>query len=147
MNYGYGAAAPVSETTIFQGKDAQGFDILVTNIRFVSGARTFPMSGITSVSSRVTPAARGWAGLFFILAALSILSLIMTAVGGEFSIAAVFWAAVWGALGYWRWRANPPLFHVIVSTAGTNVDAITSPDMSLIAGVTAALNQAIVMRG
>lgn len=142
MNYGYGAPPPVSESTLFQ---APG--VLVTNTRFVSGNRTFPMNGITSVSEHVTPSKRFLAVVFMLFSAASLLIFIISAAGGNVSLFTLFWVVVWAGLGAWRWIANPTLYHVVVQTAGTNVSAITSPNIQVAAAVSAALNQAIVMRG
>jgi hypothetical protein len=109
--------------------------IVVSSSRFVVGATTYPLAGITSVSSFVIPAKR-MAGIL-----LLVLGLIVLLAGGY-----VF-GAITAAIGILILVVVKPTYVVRMATAGGQVDALVSKDAHYIQRVVGALNQAVIQRG
>lgn len=119
----------------------QSGDIMVTNARFIVGAQTFAMSGITSVHGVETPAGYAVSVTLILLGLLLTLTLV---VGG-------FGAGILGllmlAFGIWLAVRRKTTFAVVLRTAGGEVTAYQSADREHIAQVIRALNDSIVSRG
>ncbi|MEK7207774.1 MAG: DUF6232 family protein [Pseudomonadota bacterium] len=108
--------------------------ITVTNTRFIVPSQTYAMSGITSVKNshespkRSYPIICGVLGLVFLPGAL-VVGLIIAGV-----------AIVW-------WLGQKTQYHVVLTTSGGEVKALSTVDGALISKVVQALNDAIVARG
>jgi hypothetical protein len=126
------------ETTFFQGGD-----ITVTNARFIVGAQTFAMRGITSVEGVETPARRTWPMV------MGLFGLMMTAAGFGDAGSVVF--GIFGILvtaaGIWLAFRQKATFSVVLRTAGGEVTAYQSMSRDHIAEIIQALNQAIISHG
>ena len=108
--------------------------VTVTNTRFIVPAQTYAMAGITSVKNfeeppkRMYPIGCGIVGLLF-LAGVPVL-------GVGLIVLAVFW-----------WIYQKTKYHVLLTTAGGEVKALSSQNGPFISKVIQALNDAIVARG
>ena len=108
--------------------------ITVTKTRFVAKGQTFALSGITSVRSVEIPPSRG--PPIFML----VIGVLLLAGSPVIGIPAVIGAIVWLFV-------EKPTFSVVLTTAGREATAFTSPDSQFIARVVGALTQAIIARG
>lgn len=126
-----------TETTFFQSGH-----ISVTNARFVVGAQTFAMRGITSVQGVETPP--NYTGGVIMI----ILGVIVAAAGfyGSSIGAGVFGLLV-SAGGVWVVRQQKPTFAVVLRTAGGEVTAYQSQDRNHISQIIQALNDSIISHG
>lgn len=124
------------ETTFFNSGN-----VVVTNARFIVGAQTFAMRGITSVEgveqspSYVGPAILILFGLFMALG-FTIGSILL----GILGVGTL-------ALGVWLATLRKPMFSVVLRTAGGEVTAYESPNRSQISQIIEALNQAVISQG
>lgn len=124
------------ETTFFQSGD-----IAVTNARFVVGAQTFAMRGITSVQGVKRSA--GYAAPI-IMAAFGLALVVGFFVGvaglGVFGLLIL-------AADIWLFTRRRPIFAVVLRTAGGELTAYESKNRDQIASIIDALNQAIISHG
>jgi hypothetical protein len=124
------------ETTFFQSGD-----IAVTNARFIVGAQTFAMRGITSVQgieqspSYVAPVILALLGLIL---ALNLFS-------GEIGLGILGLLIL--AASIWLFTRRKPTFAVVLRTAGGELTAYQSKKRDHIAEIIHALNQAIISHG
>lgn len=113
-------------------------NVTVTNARFIVNGQTYALSGITSVKnrrhieypSRLIPIILGIVGIFF-LGSKPLIGLVMIAI----------------AVLIWVYDKKKITDTVILSTAGGEVEAISSENTEFIAKIISALNEAIVYRG
>jgi len=133
-----------TETTFFNSGD-----VAVTNARFVVGAQTFAVRGITSVEGAELP--RSYTGPAILIlpgAVAAILGFFASSMGGG-SVAAPI-----GALGliplaggiWWACRRKPK-YAVVLRTAGGEVTAYQSADRAHISQIIQALNESIISNG
>lgn len=119
----------MDEKTFFQHDD-----VSVSNSRFIVASQTFAMSNITSVKaskdvpSRLGPIAFGMIGL------------IAATQNVGFGIFLIAIGVVW-------WFLQKTRYHVLLTTAGGETKALTTPQKEYIEKVVQALNDAIVARG
>jgi hypothetical protein len=126
-----------TETTFFQNGR-----ITVTNARFIVGAQTFAMRGITSVQSVET--SPNYTGGFVMI----VLGVIIAAAGFySSSIGAGIFGLLVTAGGVWVVRQQKPTFAVVLRTSGGEVTAYQSEDRSHIAQIILALNDSIISHG
>ena len=113
-------------------------DVKVTSARFIAGNQTFAMAGVTSVKSDTQPAKIGWA---LIVAAIGGLMLFSGEGPGRslgfFLIGAGGLRAYFAKATYW----------VVLGSASGETKALSSPNISQIDRIIAALNDALVHRG
>ena len=117
--------------------DSAFFDqggIGVTKTRFVVGAQTFALAGITSVRGIELSPNRG-APLLLLIAGLCALQLSVF-IGIPMMLGAIVWLSL-----------PKPTFSVVLTTAGGEVKAYNSPDKHLISKVIDALTKVIIARG
>lgn len=126
-----------NETTFFQSNE-----IVVTNARFIVGAQTFAMRGITSVEAVKIPA--NYNGVI----TLVLIGLILALSG---FVSSLFGLTCFGvvllALGVWLATRKKPHFAVVLRTAGGEVTAYQNYDWNTISQIIEALNQSIVSHG
>jgi hypothetical protein len=125
------------ESTFFQSRG-----IAVTNARFIVGAQTFAMHGITSVQGVETPASYGWPAL---LTLVGLIIMALSLFGGEIGVG-VFGVLLFAA-GIWLFTRQKPKFAVVLRTAGGEVTAYESRNRDHIAEIIRALNEAIISHG
>lgn len=129
----------MADETIF----FQGGEICVTNARFIVGAQTFAMRGITSVEGVETPARRTWPEL------MALFGLLMAVAGFSDANSTVF--GIFGILvivgGVWLTIRQKPSFAVVLRTAGGEITAYKSQDRNYISQIIRALNESIITRG
>jgi hypothetical protein len=119
----------------------QSGDITVTNARFIVGAQTFAMRGITSVQGIETPASYTWPIILVLVGLLMALSFFGGVIGvGIFGL--LFLAA-----GIWLITRRKPTFAVVLRTAGGEVTAYQSKDRDYISQIIRALNDSIISHG
>lgn len=108
--------------------------IAVTSARFIVPSQTYAMAGVTSVKNaeespkRSYPIVCGIIGLLFLFG--------VPVVGLVLIVTAVVW-----------WIGQKRQYHVLLTTAGGEMKALSSQDGSFISRVVQALNDAIVARG
>ncbi len=124
------------ESTFFQSGG-----ITVTNARFIVGAQTFAMRGITSVEGVEHPPIVIWTIIFVVVGLLMALNLF----AGNYGIG-VFGLLIF-AVGIWLRTRQRSKFSVVLRTAGGEITAYQSPDREFISSIIQALNQAIVSQG
>jgi hypothetical protein len=124
------------ETTFFQSGG-----IAVTNARFIVGAQTFAMRGITSVEGVEQSASYTWPVILALLGFVMAISLFSGEIGlGIFGLLLL-------AAGIWLITRQKPTFSVVLRTAGGEVTAYQSKSRDHIAEIIHALNQAIISHG
>ena len=109
-------------------------DVTVTNSRFIVASQTFAMSNITSVRASQTPPKRFWPII------LILVGLLFSASTAAIGIGLIVVGGVWLAL-------QKTYYHVALTTAGGETQALTSEQREYIEKVVRALNDAIVHRG
>jgi hypothetical protein len=125
-----------TETTFFQSGN-----ITVTNARFIVGAQTFAMRGITSVEGIETPASYTGVTLLIFFG-------VILAIGGFFSsIGLAIFGVLLAAGGGWSCFRRKPTYAVVLRTAGGEVTAYQSKDRDCIFQIIQALNDSIISRG
>jgi hypothetical protein len=147
----FAASATVEESIFFQSGD-----ILVTNARFVVGAKTFAMRSITSVQSvKRKEEPMGITGMGCLSLIVCMLGFVTACYGfGSSSV----WLGIIGILivsgGVWLIiRALPSQpkpkinFTVVLTTAGGEVTAYQSDDQDHISKIVQALNNSIISHG
>jgi ABC-type Fe3+ transport system permease subunit len=140
------AASTVAKSNIGWSKTCQGEEpmeeknilnengITVTNTRFIVPSQTYAMAGITSVKNfkespkRSYPIGCGIVGLLF-LGGAPIVGIVL-----------IVLAVVW-------WIGQKSTYHVVLTTAGGEVKALSNQSEEFISKVIHALNEAIVARG
>jgi len=144
------ATAQSSKESVF----FQGVGITVTNARFVVGAKTFAMRGITSVEvveaeevadpdpKNPLPSITTGAGLLFIAVGLAFwlgfdFSYMVAVILGIIGVLLI----VGGACMFAKWKRT---FKIVLKTAGGEVTAYKSDDRNHIAKITQALNDSII---
>ena len=134
----------------------QSGDIMVTNARFVVGAKTFAMRSITSVQSvKRKEEPLGITGMGCLSLIIIMLGFVMTCYGFGSSLVLL---GIFGILiiagGVWLViRALPhqpkskTIFTVVLTTAGGEVTAYESNDQNHISKIVQALNNSIISHG
>jgi hypothetical protein len=116
-------------------------NILVTNARFVVGAKTFAVRGITSVHgiqdnpSNIAP---------ILLISLGFLLALNLFTEGLF--VGIVGVLILGA-GIWLFKSRKPMFNVVLKTADGETTAYRDYSKTLVASVINALNKAIIANG
>jgi len=150
----FAASAPGNESIFFQSGN-----IMVTNARFVIGAKTFAMRSITSVKTETETEQPplGITGIGCLSVIIFVIGLVIAFYG--FSISSA-WLVIFGILilagGIWlaiRISLNKPkpkpklTFTVVLTTAGGEVTAFRSDDQDHISKIIRALNDSIIAHG
>jgi Family of unknown function (DUF6232) len=107
--------------------------VKVTNARFLVDGQTFAMSNVTSIKTREKKPNRLWP-MIFILAGIT--GLFTEPLGG---------VLVLGIALAWLWKQQT-LYFLILRTASSETNALTTNQRSYLDQVTTALNAAIVHR-
>lgn len=139
----YAAPGGRQEIPIFSSGGVQ-----VTSARFMCWQQTYPMGGITSVAPFTIYASKNgpqflafWSGLWCVVWAIY---LCMGGGGGAFAMLLFSAACLAGCI--WWTRSLKDSYGVMITTAGMNVRAVISPDVTFVHAIVAALNQALAMR-
>ena len=120
----------------------QSGDITVTNARFIVGAQTFAMRGITSVQGVETSAS------YTSTVIVALLGVIIAFVGfGNSTIGLGILGILLIAAGIWLGIRQRPTFAVVLRTAGGEVTAYQSKNRDHISQIIQALNNAIISHG
>jgi len=128
----------MSREQVFYSDEA---GVRVSSTRFIVGATTYALSGITSISAVRYKAKRSpaiWTAIIGLL--LAVIGFSTTAVLGIVGIVILAIAVLW----FFLIKDN---FVVRVHTAGDETDAVVSTDESYINKIISALNDAIIHRG
>jgi hypothetical protein len=121
------ARASMQETAYFEGGD-----VVVTNARFIARGKTYAMRNVTSVGQGQIPVNRA---IDIILFCVTVAFAFASAWG-----AVVFFGIITGIVFFSRKKT----FAVMLHTSGNEVKALLSKDEAYVAGVVAALNQAMI---
>lgn len=121
-----------------------GGGVQITSSRFVVGTQMYPLAGITSVSPFTIPPKRFGLILGALFSLLLTTGAVTPLVEGK-PIAFLLFAAITG-LFVWRVTQRKTVHGVTISTAGMQVRALTSPDVTFVQQVVGALHQAIASR-
>jgi hypothetical protein len=126
-----------TETTFFQSND-----ISVTNTRFIVGAQTFAIRGVTSVQAIKIPANYGDSLAFIFIGVIIALFGFANSlfVLGGLGILILF-------LGIWVVTRQKPIFAIVLRTASGEIKAYQSYDSSYISHIIEALNRSIISHG
>jgi hypothetical protein len=119
------------EATFFQSGE-----ITVTNARFIVGAQTFAVRGITSVRGVETPANYGGPVLVLLFGVL------LAVLAASWTLGILLLAP-----GVWLCFRQKPTFAVVLRTAGGEVTAYESKKRDDISAIIQALNNAIISSG
>lgn len=113
-------------------------NVKVTNARFMVGAQTYAMHGVTSVKCDTVPPSRRGAlmtiavGLLFLLFADGATKILGVAIAGA---------------GAWFLSQQKSMHSVYLSSASGEVQALSRTDETFISSVVHALNEALIHRG
>jgi hypothetical protein len=108
--------------------------VKITNTRFIVDGQTFAMANVTSVKTRERRPNR-LLPVVFLLAGL--VGLFTEPFGGVLVIVIA---------AFWLWKQET-LYYVVLRTAGSETNALTTNQRSYLEEVVGALNAAIVWRG
>jgi hypothetical protein len=120
----------------------QSGDITVTNARFIIGAQTFAIRGITSVEGVETPAKYTGA---ILLAAFGVGIISLGFIHSSF-VLGILGLLIIGA-GIWLGVRQKPKYTIVLRTAGGEVEAYESNNRKQVSKIIEALNEAIVSQG
>jgi hypothetical protein len=124
----------------------QGGSVSITTARFVVGATSYPLRGITSVTAIQLPKKHSWAKVLFVGGAL-MLAFCMSANSGRDTFAQVFTALLCAgpfvALGVFAVRKEKTTYVVQITTASGQVDAVQYNDLAVTQQIVGTLNQAL----
>jgi|HubBroStandDraft_2_1064218.scaffolds.fasta_scaffold556364_2 hypothetical protein len=116
-------------------------NVTVTNARFIVGAQTFAMRGITSVQGIQKSANRSW-------------PIVLLLVGLIFAVGLFNGSLIFGIFGLlviagaiWIMIIQKPSFAVVLRTAGGEITAYESKNREHMTQIIQALNNAIVSHG
>ena len=123
--------------------------VYVSNTKVLLHGTTYATANITSVSKRFTPASKGCAILFVVLAAILTLSSLGAVFSKEPGAGLMMLLICAGALaiGFYWLRSLRPTYHVILASASGEREGLTSKDHSLVERVIVATTDAITHRG
>ena len=114
-------------------------DVKVTNSRFINGASTYAMAGITSIKLREKkPRMLD----VFICILLVLILLFKAAENNEYLIPAILLAI----LAFYFYKKKKTLYAIILATSGGETEALLSNQLNYTTQVVNALNEAIIYR-
>lgn len=119
-------------------------NVRITNLRATFGAKTYALSGVTSVEMAVKPPATRWS-FALLLVGIMLVAVAFTSISDYVSCLAVGAIFVLGG-GMGLFTAKPK-YVVRIASASGETDALISEDKTYIEGIVNAMNQAIVKRG
>jgi hypothetical protein len=135
-------ASPALEQTLFNERG-----VYISNIRFISNAQTYAISGVTSVGSAIErPSKFGAVVLMLLGAFIAFLGLIVLLFSKAGLVGILLGFGI-VALGVVVWRSLTPTFIVLLRSASGERKATTNKDEAFIMRIVGALNHAIVIRG
>ena len=114
-------------------------NVLVTNARFIVGANTYAMSGVTSVKKNKIPANRTPGIVMLVIGAIVM-----------FSVQSIGWKIFSGFIlffGFCAFFMEKPKYVVTICSSSTETKALENSDESYIDAVISALNTSIIKRG
>ena len=118
-------------------------DVKVTNTRFINGANTYAMSGITSIKLREKkPNMLD----VIIYSVISLILLILSVNNPQVNITVLLLALVFIALAYFNFKKKKTLYEIILSTSGGESQGLISDQVEYTNQVLTALNQAVIYR-
>jgi Family of unknown function (DUF6232) len=123
------------EETSFYNASVQGVPVKVTNARFIVGAQTYAMNGVTSVKAGEQPKKLGGPIVVILLGLIFLIS-------GSYTLGVIIAAA--GAVFLYFAKAT---YTVVLSSSSGEVTALSGHDAGEVKGVVGALNEAIIHRG
>lgn len=112
--------------------------VAVSLTEFVVRSQTYPISGITSVSTVRRPANRIWATIMAIGGVLILVLGLSSAL-----VAPIVAGAIVGVLGVLWYRVIADQYGVVLTTKSGQTEALTSGDEQWIASVAGAINKAL----
>ncbi len=126
------------ETTFYS--DNQG--VRVTNTRLIVDQTTYAMANIASVSTTTTKPS--YTGPLLLIAAGAII--FFTTIGGRSPESAIVGVIV-VALGVLWWRSKKPIYHLRITSASGESNALWSKNRNYVDKVVQAINEAMIHRG
>jgi hypothetical protein len=123
-------------------------DVKVTNTRFISGANTYAMAGITSIKLSHQKPSYFDVVLDAILAIGGLGFALISIKDGdtEAILAGLASCAFFGGAGYFMYKKKKTLYLIMLSTAGGESEGLRSDQLEYASQVTKALNEAIIYR-
>ncbi len=120
-------------------------DVKVTSTRFIVDKATYPIANISSVKSTSKSAGllKLIAIILILIGALGLLSIFDSEAESDVTVTSL----VFLGIGIWLYRCAKTKYLVMLTTAGTESQALESKDKNYIDAIVAALNNAIVHRG
>jgi hypothetical protein len=114
-------------------------DVKVTNSRFINGANTYAMSGITSIKLREKKPDM----IDVAICAFISMICLFNSMGNSFLIVP---ALIFAGLAYFLYKKKQTLYAIILSTAGGESEGLLSNQLEYTTQVVNALNQAVIYR-
>jgi hypothetical protein len=114
-------------------------DVKVTNTRFINGANTYAMAGVTSIKLREKKPSMGDV-LAFVVISLALMGFV------DKEPVALFPAIGSAVLAFFLYRKKKTLYAIILSTSGGESEGLLSNQLEYTKQVVDALNQAIIFR-
>ncbi|MEW5878426.1 MAG: DUF6232 family protein [Acidobacteriota bacterium] len=135
----------MSEERIFLNEG----NLYVSNTKVVLHGTTYATAHITSVSKRITPAKRGCSVLLIVLGVSSLFAALVTGMAtkmdSEVTMDVLIGASMF-AIGVLWFRSAKATYHLVLSLASGEREALSSPDEALVDRVAAAIADAITHR-
>lgn len=114
-------------------------DVKVTNTRFINGANTYAMAGVTSIKLREKKPSMGDV-LAFVVISLALMGFV------DKEPVVLFPAIGSAVLAFFLYRKKKTLYAIILSTSGGESEGLLSNQLEYTKQVVDALNQAIIFR-
>ena len=114
-------------------------DVKVTNTRFINGANTYAMAGVTSIKLREKKPSMGDV-LAFVVISLALMGFV------DKEPVALFPAIGSAVLAFFLYRKKKTLYAIILSTSGGESEGLLSNQIEYTKQLVDALNQAIIFR-
>lgn len=114
-------------------------DVKVTNTRFINGANTYTMAGITSIKLREK---KPDLTLVYVCIAISLTFLYYAL--GNYQL--VFPAVLLSLLAYYLYKKKKSIYAIILATSGGETEGLLSNQLEYTTQVVNALNEAVIYR-
>ena len=124
-------------------------DVYVSNTKILLHGTTYATANITSVTKGFTPASKGCAIIFVVIAAfmtLGSLGAVFSKEPGTGILMLLICGGAFAAGIYWL-RSLKPTYHVLLASASGEREGLSSKDNDLVERVISAITNAITHRG
>ena len=115
-------------------------DVKVTNARFINGANTYAMAGITSIKLREKKPSM----TDVVICILISLAALINALGGNYQMLVP--ALLMALLAFYLYKKKQTIYAIILATSGGETEGLISNQKNYTTQVVNALNEAVIYR-